>query len=407
MKSVFLPYGVVSFLLVLSGCAHYSAVPLDAETSLDVLVSRSLSNPNLREFVTQQSTHAAIDWPPSYWDLNSLTLAAFFFHPDLELASTQLEVASANIRTAGMRPNPTLALSPAYNGTTSIPTPWIVGGRLNIPLETAGKRSFRVDAAEHLASAAQLNMASRAWAIRNRVRLAFLELWSASQLATAQTKRLEAQIDVVHFLDTRYIEGDVSRVELSNAQMELERVRIEALSAQNADLTAHASLAGSIGISTEALQGIQFDFGIFENIPIDVSNPELRRAPLFNRADVLSGLYAYASAESTLQLEIARQYPDITLSPGHNYDQGEGEWQLGLSFQLPILNRNQGPIAAAEAQRKLRAAEFHLLQGSVLLDIENALAAYDAAKAIYQSADNSIREASTQLELALAMYPVG
>jgi outer membrane protein, heavy metal efflux system len=43
------------------------------------------------------------------------------------------------------------------------------------------------------------------------------------------------------------------------------------------------------------------------------------------------------------------------------------------------LNRNEGPIAQAEARRKQTAARFEALQAKVIADIDRALAVYQVA----------------------------
>ena len=99
---------------------------------------------------------------------------------------------------------------------------------------------------------------------------------------------------------------------------------------------------------------------------------EIRRRALLQRTDVLSALAAYAASESALRLEIAKQFPDLRLSPGYNYDQGDNEWSLGLSVTIPVLNQNQGAIAEAEARRAEMAAEFNALQARVVNEVEVA-----------------------------------
>jgi len=47
-----------------------------------------------------------------------------------------------------------------------------------------------------------------------------------------------------------------------------------------------------------------------------------RRQALQGRADVLAALSDYAASESALQLEVAKQYPDVHLNTGYEYDQG-------------------------------------------------------------------------------------
>jgi outer membrane protein, heavy metal efflux system len=52
---------------------------------------------------------------------------------------------------------------------------------------------------------------------------------------------------------------------------------------------------------------------------------------------------------------------------------------VGLAVTLPIRNRNQGPIAEAEARRKEVAARFLSTQAQVIAQSEAALARYGAA----------------------------
>jgi outer membrane protein TolC len=97
---------------------------------------------------------------------------------------------------------------------------------------------------------------------------------------------------------------------------------------------------------------------------------------LQGRSDIQSALAEYAAAEADLQLQIAKQYPDVHLSPGYQYDQGDNKWSLGVTFELPLLNQNQGPIAEARARRLESAARFTELQAKVIGEIDRASAAY-------------------------------
>ena len=113
---------------------------------------------------------------------------------------------------------------------------------------------------------------------------------------------------------------------------------------------------------------------------VTLSLDEVRREALLGRADILAALSDYAAAQADLQLEIARQYPDVHLSPGYEFDQGDNKWSLGLTVELPVLNRNQGPIAEAAARRAAAAARFNALQAKVLADIDTAAAGYRATE---------------------------
>src|SRR5262249_49546901 len=89
----------------------------------------------------------------------------------------------------------------------------------------------------------------------------------------------------------------------------------------------------------------------------------------------------YGASQSALQLEIARQYPDVRIGPGYEYDQGLNKWStIGVSLELPVLNRNAGPIGEADARRTEAAARFAELQATVIDEIDRALANRDASR---------------------------
>lgn len=107
-----------------------------------------------------------------------------------------------------------------------------------------------------------------------------------------------------------------------------------------------------------------------------------------------------------MQLEIARQYPDVHLRPSYSFDDGVNKYKLGFSITLPILNQNQGPIAEAESRRKQSAAQFLALQAQVIGETEQAVARYKAALAELNEAKNfvallQLQEHATQLAVQI------
>src|SRR5581483_138101 len=106
----------------------------------------------------------------------ALTLVGLFYSPVVRVAEAKLRVARAAIITAGQRPNPNLGLGPAYTATGApAVVPWAIGAAsLNFPVETAGKRGYRIVQAQRLADAAELAVGEAAWRVRSGVRAALL-----------------------------------------------------------------------------------------------------------------------------------------------------------------------------------------------------------------------------------------
>ena len=363
-----------------AGCAHYRPQPLSPAQTAAQFDARRLHSPGLNDFLAQQLGHPPEKWPLEKWDLPSLTLAAFYFHPDLAVARAQWRVAEAGVETAGGRPNPTLSVTPEYNVTTLVPSPWGPSVNFDLPLETMGKRAKRLAAAEKTAESARWNFASAAWQIRSGVRAALLDFGIAGRRAGLLQKQFAAQAEIVKLLQDRFDAGAIARPELTLAQIALNKTQQDLGAAQSTRAEARARLAQALGVGLAALDGVKLEPGFSADVPAALTAAEARGVALRGRADVLGALADYAAAEAGLRLEIAKQYPDVHLNPGYQYDQGDSKWSLGLSVDLPVLNQNQGPIAEAEARRKLAAAKFLALQARVSGEIDRAVAGVRVAR---------------------------
>jgi len=395
-------------IALLAGCARFHAQPLSVAKNLDAFESRTLSDPGLKSFL--ETNHSVAEWPPKSWDLMSLTLVAFYYHPDIEDARAALTVARSGILTAGQRPNPTATLSPQFNSTTPEAagiSPWILAFNLDIPIETAGKRGHRITQAEYLAEAARLNVATAAWQVRSRVRRSLLDLYAATEIETLLKAQRAILEDNARLMKLQLDAGAVSPFEVSQANIALATTRLALDDAAKKRAEARAALADAVGLTVQALDGVAISFDAFKEAPPEIPTREARREALTNRADILSALFEYEAAQAALQLEIAKQYPDIHLNPGYEFDQSEHKWGVGLSLDLPILNQNRGPIAEAEAKRKQAATKFNALQARVVGDIERAMAAYGIALQKSKTAAGLVTDLRKREQAAMAMFKAG
>ena len=122
---------------------------------------------------------------------------------------------------------------------------------------------------------------------------------------------------------------------------------------------------------------------------------------------MLAALAEYGASQSVLQLEVAKQYPDISLGPGYTWDAGAVKWSLGLNIALPAFDRNQGPIAEAQARREEAAANVMAFQAKAIVEAEQALAGYGHAVHLLEQADQILREQSARNAIVQASLKVG
>jgi cobalt-zinc-cadmium efflux system outer membrane protein len=399
---------VLVTLSLLAGCATFHAKPLSPAQTVSTFESRSLNDPQLREFLEKRLRHEIAPWPPKSWDFAMLSLAAFYYHPDLDVARAEWEVAKAGVITAGAIPNPSMDFTPQYDtpSPAGVP-PWTLGLILDIPIETAGKRGYRIARAKHLFEAAALNMATVAWRVRSRLRASLLNLYAPDQLAANLRKEISIQEALVKLMGKRLAVGEVSRPDVTLAHISLDQTRLSLEEAQKQKAQAQVQLANALGLPVAALDEATISFAFVDRLPAEPPLTALRSRALLNRPDILGALSEYAASQSTLQLEIAKQYPDIQLGPGYQYDQGENKWSIGISLTLPVFNQNQGPIAEAEARRKQAESRFTALQARVIGEIDRALAGYKAALKKLNVADSLLVDKQRRLQSTQEMFHVG
>lgn len=378
-------------ITVLSGCATYHDRPLDLPAMAKSYEYRTLDSPQLRNFIEANLGRNITAWPLETWDLKTLTWVAFYYSPDLDVARAKWGTAQAAVATAAQRPNPTLLLPFQY--TASSPwtvgqSPWTFGMGLDIPVETAGKRGYRVAQATQLSDATLFNIGSVAWQVRSRLRAKLLNLYAATRLASVLAQQTETQSQIVGMLNKRFTSGAVSAPEVNQALMVLIRNRMDLANIQKQMLDARVQLASAIGVPVSALNKLNFRFDAFERPCPDIQARDAHRLAALNRADILGALAQYQASQAALQLQIANQYPDFHLDPGYSWVQGEDQISFGASgITLPVFNRNQGPIAQAEAKRSEAEANVKFLQAQAFSETDGALVNYHAAlKNLSQSA---------------------
>lgn len=364
------------------GCVRFQPQPLAADKTAAGLESRSLTNADLKVFLETNLHKELAVWPAASWDFEMLTLVAFYYHPSLEVARADWQASSAGQQTAAERPNPTVTPSAAYEPAAGAFSPWIPAVILDLPIETAGKRKRRMEQAANLSQAAKLSVATTAWEVRSRVRANLLDYIAAQQRVELLGPVVGLREDLVARLESQYRAGAISTFELNVARLALIRARADVADAQRLLAEARPHLADALGMPEAALQNTPFHLDL--QVPPtaeELTSRQAREMALRARTDILGALADYAASQSALQLEIAKQYPDIHLSPGYMWNAGstgEHDWQLGATVELPVLNRHRGPIAEAAARRNATAARFLALQAKVLGEIDAAVASFRA-----------------------------
>ncbi len=388
-----LPLALLS--LGLAGCATYRSQPLDPAASAMAFEARTLTDPGLTRFLQ------AADPSGHGWTLARLTLVGLYERPDILIAQDQRLMAQGGLQNAAALPNPTLSLTPTYNATKLMPSPWKAGPILSFLVTSLAARPAEMQAAKAHLAAAREALPIAAWLVRSQVRTAMLNLWTTEKSQALDVKSQALAQQSVALITARVNAGQMSEVNENTAILAADQSVMATAAIARSVVIARAQLALSVGLPAASLRHVRIDFAGFAHPKWPKNIGKLQQYALTSQPNIQVALDNYAQAQARLRLAILAQYPGISIGPGYNYDQGANKYILALSITLPIFNQNQGGIATAYAARALAGAQFLAAQQSVLDRIDQAMADARASADEVRAAD-AIRQNAKRQQISLA-----
>jgi outer membrane protein TolC len=390
-------------LAVLTGCQSYQPRPLDSGEYLDAWSSRSADDESLRAFIDSLDQHhffAPFDLQDGI-DLHEAERIALFYNPDLRLARLRAGVDAANAQHARKWDDPELGID-AVRITESVPDRWIVTSSLSITIPISGRLSAERQRTDATLRASLAAIAEQEWSTRAELRGAWVE-WSATRLRAERTEHLlESISSLVESTDRLAQAGELPATQASlfaierlNRTRSLYRLRTEAFALEQ-------RLRALMGLSPDAELVLNPSLTPVDAIMIPDTGTLIERHPMLNRLRD-----EYAVAEATLLREIRAQYPDLTIGPAYESDQGQSRFGLIGGIPLPILNANARGIAEARAQRELARALYETTLERTMHELRVAIERVDQARTqrtMYESeivplVDRQLGDAQRLLEL--------
>jgi CRISPR system Cascade subunit CasA len=374
---------------MLCGCAHYQAAPLPLKRSAQDFAARSLP---------------AVD----VWDRATLLALALKQNPELIAAQAEIAAAAAHEITAAELPNPDLTLQSEY--AREHPHPWLYGISLNWLLRSPEQRRLDTEIARLDTSNARLQLMDRAWSVRKSLASALSEWESARQRGALLERLGQAQDHLIEVEQRRIKAGEDAPNELILIQQSRIQIEQQVAEQRTAANEAQSAIAKALGVPSRALDGVQFQWPDWGQPPAieDGRWQQLREQALLSRSDLGVAIGDYSAAEAKLQLAIAHQYPQLTLSPGYYWDHGIAKFPFDVGFTLP-LNGNRGEIAEARAGRELAGQRLLALQSDIYGEIEAAerdeliaRQSADAAQRRLTSVHRQVEQADLALRLGAA-----
>jgi cobalt-zinc-cadmium efflux system outer membrane protein len=319
--------------------------------------------------------------------------------PVLRRAEADVGVAYGQMVQAGLPPNPTAGYEVDQ---------WQPGNKPR-PLNNAGQQGGYVN--QLLKWPAKLGLAQSV---------------SRYDYVNAYVALRRAEVDVLTAVRTNYFQVLLARkgVEVSSAlaaladevyQIQLKQVAAgeaagyeplqlyaQAVQARNALAQAEASyranwrqLAAALGrpdLPPAPLAGSV-------ELPPPVIDPGAARARIVEaHTDVLTARNRILQAETNLRLQRLNRLSDVATNTVVQHDNatGNNQFNLQLGMSLPIWDRNQGNIRAAESQIAANAAALAAAQNDLLGRLADALGRYEANRVVVANYRDKVLPALTQ-----------
>lgn len=397
----------LSALLGACSFQKYTPKPISPSVNAAKFEQKDPSSEQFHQYLLNNG-YTADRLPLQQWSVDELTYCALFFHPSLDVARAQWRAAESAEVAAAEKAVPTANGSIAHSDDSDpSKKPFAFGLSIGIPIETANKRDIRIENARHLSQAAKLEIAQTAWQLRNNLVQSLTEYQFNQQQIQLLTDEETRRQEIVAIYQKRVSLGMASNVELSTASLQLQSTTSSLNAKKQNALVLLSRLASNLGLPLSKVENMQLVSDTNKQQADDLQTTSLQATALLNRLDIRIALELYAAAEAKLKLEIAKQYPDLVISPGYAFEFGDNVWSLGLSGLLTLLNKNKAGIAEATQLREVEAAQFEALQSKVISEANIANAELMQAKLVLTNQQKLLEQQQANTQRMSRMFTAG
>jgi len=335
----------------------------------------------------------------------------------------QIDEAQGLLQQAGLRPNPTLQTNvlsgPAVGNTGE--------GEISVSyshtFELGGKRDKRVNVASFSLKVTERTTADLERQLRADVKARYAEALSAERnLATVRTL-LSITEQTYRISEARRAEGEGPALDVRLIDVERNRLRSEELLLDSQRQRSILELKVLAGIDTEDDLHLKDD----ETPTAATPTADFIERALKERPDIQAARANEQKATAEAELARAEGVPNITGSIGYTNSRSrfpqfgttpsgalsrvsdnDNLLAVGISIPLPVRDRNQGNIYAAESRSAQARLRRQFLEQAAKREIEAALTRYRAALRARELFDSRInQQAEENLKVVRASYDLG
>lgn len=387
-------------LVVMSGCApsERSRTPSPHDDS-HAVASSTLALPITPPPGSPPTIPEGTDLP-----IARLVALACEHTPSRAILDAHRAMANAAIYQAQAVANPELELEAGQGRPRSGDSSEMIGRvAVRQRLEWLGKRSRRVSAAEAGLAIVQQDSRSMKIEVEAAVRDAVADLAVAIRSVTQAAQVAELAKQIVGTVQSRFTAGEADRGDALRADLDRRQTAIAVSRRQQLVKAAQAALNALCGGVLPSTFTVSDAWDETRKPTRDDVVLATEHHPLLERRRAVR-----AQRMAELEREEAAGRPDITVGAFAGRATDGTEAGLSVAIDLPVWNRNQGGIAAAQAEIQRHDAEAIAEWRSLHQSIEAAWSAYEAALAQQDLLTTQIEPLATDLvQLRLHAYQAG
>jgi cobalt-zinc-cadmium efflux system outer membrane protein len=305
--------------------------------------------------------------------------------PDLQAAQAAVNAARGRERQAGSVENPNLTYSTERTSSAGQSNSQQIIG-LEQRLEIGGQRGARRSAATSRRLAAEARLAGARALVDFEVARAYAQVIAADRRARLARHASAAFTEAGRVSARRLSAGDISGY--ADRRLRLEAARYAAFQAEAALASRSARIVLSSLISPTADSIREVSFVLSDSIPAAIPQLDiaaLSTMALRNRADYLAASLEAEALSAESRLVSRERIPSPVFAAGYKTEKSVGiseslnGFAAGLSFPIPLFDRQGGAIKAAEAENRRAVAETEIVRRRIAREVAEA---YDALRAV-------------------------
>jgi cobalt-zinc-cadmium efflux system outer membrane protein len=293
-----------------------------------------------------------------------------FFKNNLQLLAQRynIDIASAQVITARLLPNPDFVINNGIAGTNESNPRSEQSASLSQLITTAGKRNKNIKLAKIGIEQARYQFFDLVRTLKNVLRTDFYTVYYQRQSAKVYDQEIGSLNKTLGVYRQQYAKGNIAQKELLRIQSQLYSLEAEYNSLQTGIDTTESQL--KLFLRVPALTAIDpqvTDDITGKDVLANVTYQRLLDSAYVNRYDLKYSRNAVDYNNMNLELQKSTATPDFSIAL--NFDKlgsyGRNFLSAGVSVPLPLFNRNQGNIKQAQAQVEQGKIQFQNQQQQV------------------------------------------